>query len=258
MVPEDLAKTLDPRFSYCNSLMGTTPAIPSAFVLQAVFLAGTVALSSTCRPSVFSTFSEVIENNLSTIGPTGSPPIFYTLMDFMQRQTKTNVLKPTMETLRNVWTPTAADMAQELSPNMGHESAFSQEFSSLRRYTGSTNVEEDRNGAHAKPPASLPTTYLSPHADFQAPTISSTTNLEAFLSLQSGGTSYDTPGTDRMYAIPTPQSGYGQTQLMDYDSILDQLGSIDCTDSIDLDPQFMVNLGFAPGCGFGDPGFDET
>jgi len=42
------------------------------------------------------------------------------------------------------------------------------------------------------------------------------------------------------------------SQLLDYDAILDELGSIDCADGIDVDPQFMTNLGFAPGCDLGE------
>jgi hypothetical protein len=37
---------------------------------------------------------------------------------------------------------------------------------------------------------------------------------------------------------------------LDYDALLDDLASIDYTDRVDADmePQFMANLGFAPGC----------
>jgi hypothetical protein len=34
----------------------------------------------------------------------------------------------------------------------------------------------------------------------------------------------------------------------DYDALLDDLAAIECTDAVDMDPQFMANLGFAPGC----------
>lgn len=34
----------------------------------------------------------------------------------------------------------------------------------------------------------------------------------------------------------------------DYDALLDDLASIECADAVDLDAQFMANLGFAPGC----------
>ncbi|KAL7962736.1 hypothetical protein V8C34DRAFT_324489 [Trichoderma compactum] len=42
--------------------------------------------------------------------------------------------------------------------------------------------------------------------------------------------------------------GESHTDSVDYDAILEELGNIDYADSIDVDPQFMMNLGFAPGC----------
>jgi hypothetical protein len=44
-----------------------------------------------------------------------------------------------------------------------------------------------------------------------------------------------------------PRSSFNGPPL-DYDALLDDLASIDCVDSVDMDPQFMANLGFAPGC----------
>jgi hypothetical protein len=41
-------------------------------------------------------------------------------------------------------------------------------------------------------------------------------------------------------------------QTIDYDAILEELGSIDANDGLDMDPQFMTNLGFAPGCDLGE------
>lgn len=35
---------------------------------------------------------------------------------------------------------------------------------------------------------------------------------------------------------------------LDYDALLDDLASIDYIDRVDTDPQFMANLGYAPGC----------
>jgi hypothetical protein len=48
------------------------------------------------------------------------------------------------------------------------------------------------------------------------------------------------------YHMPSqPSLSVGST---DYDALLDDLASIDYADRIEADPQFMVNLGFAPGC----------
>ncbi|KAL2134296.1 hypothetical protein VTI74DRAFT_493 [Chaetomium olivicolor] len=53
-------------------------------------------------------------------------------------------------------------------------------------------------------------------------------------------------------ALPTAhhtslhRAGFGPSP--DYDALLDDLASIECTDAVDVDTQFMTNLGFAPGC----------
>lgn len=39
---------------------------------------------------------------------------------------------------------------------------------------------------------------------------------------------------------------------VDYDAMVDDLASIEYTDAVDVDPQFMTNLGFVPGCNFSD------
>lgn len=43
-----------------------------------------------------------------------------------------------------------------------------------------------------------------------------------------------------------PPSGFGPSP--DFDALLDDLASIECGDAVDVDAQFMTNLGFAPGC----------
>ncbi|KAK3904573.1 hypothetical protein C8A05DRAFT_13572 [Staphylotrichum tortipilum] len=51
------------------------------------------------------------------------------------------------------------------------------------------------------------------------------------------------------YPSPTlaiPPLGFGHSP--DYDALLDDLASIERADAVDLDTQFMTNLGFAPGC----------
>jgi hypothetical protein len=52
------------------------------------------------------------------------------------------------------------------------------------------------------------------------------------------------------HASPTlnipPTLGFGHSP--DYDALLDDLASIERVDAVDLDTQFMTNLGFAPGC----------
>ncbi|KAK3391517.1 quinic acid activator [Sordaria brevicollis] len=49
--------------------------------------------------------------------------------------------------------------------------------------------------------------------------------------------------------VPMAHFGYS---TVDYDAMVDDLASIEYTDAVDVDPQFMTNLGFVPGCNFSD------
>nr|UOF75596.1 Q-system transcription factor [synthetic construct] len=49
--------------------------------------------------------------------------------------------------------------------------------------------------------------------------------------------------------VPMANFGYS---TVDYDAMVDDLASIEYTDAVDVDPQFMTNLGFVPGCNFSD------
>lgn len=57
-------------------------------------------------------------------------------------------------------------------------------------------------------------------------------------------------GSNPTMVAPGVSEGY--TNSMDYDAILDELSSLDYVDSNEADPQFMANLGFAPGCELND------
>ncbi|KAK1783220.1 quinic acid activator [Copromyces sp. CBS 386.78] len=49
--------------------------------------------------------------------------------------------------------------------------------------------------------------------------------------------------------VPMANFGYS---TVDYDAMVDDLASIEYTDAVDVDTQFMTNLGFVPGCNFSD------
>ncbi|TPX19116.1 uncharacterized protein E0L32_011189 [Thyridium curvatum] len=51
--------------------------------------------------------------------------------------------------------------------------------------------------------------------------------------------------------LPT-SFGFEEGASLDYDAILDDLAFIDTTDDLDVDPLFMANLGFGPGCDITD------
>lgn len=80
---QTLIAGLDPRFSFCNSLivMGqqTTPAIPSASVLHACFLAVLTQCEPGHRASLLPSLRDVVESCVATFGPRGVPPVMVCL-----------------------------------------------------------------------------------------------------------------------------------------------------------------------------------
>ncbi|KAL4722096.1 hypothetical protein ACLX1H_010866 [Fusarium chlamydosporum] len=115
ITPDGLVKSLDSRFSFCNSLIfgGSTPRVPSAYLLQGIFLAITLDLVPGHRPSLLSNFLEVIETCMGKFGDGGTPPIVTTLMGIVQQHghatqmpehdlTKWNTI---MERLTSIWKP---------------------------------------------------------------------------------------------------------------------------------------------------------
>lgn len=79
-------------------------------------------------------------------------------------------------------------------------------------------------------------------------TVGNTTGQDQ-LAVQAASTSL----LGRPYPMPSrPNWSAMNTVPLDYDALLDDLASIDCTDGVETDPQFMANLGFAPGCDLGE------
>ncbi|KAI1070147.1 hypothetical protein LB507_007944 [Fusarium sp. FIESC RH6] len=273
ITPDDLVKSLDSRFSFCNSLIfgGSTPRVPSAYLLQGMFLAITLDLVPGHRPSLLSNFIEVVESCVENFGPGGTPPIVTILMEIVQQHghatrmqeqdlTKWNT---TIQTLTDTWnpkggmdasknnqnTPSSVDLANRpgVSPlfmddlsttsHPGHHPApitsgeLEHELGRMQqRQKEQQALSFDRQRYSDRSPASQPLYTLTPNLTFH-------TLQTSHVNGQIG-------------SLP-PDSNMA-SQLLDYDAILDELGSIDCADGIDVDSQFMTNLGFAPGCDLGE------
>ncbi|KEY73534.1 hypothetical protein S7711_03697 [Stachybotrys chartarum IBT 7711] len=247
--PGALAKCLDPHFNFCNSLMDSTPAVPSAFLLQSTYLAANVALSPTCRASLLSTLMEAVESCISHFGVGGTCPIISALMAYVQRRGMMEKMheaeSPRWETrltmLRGVWAPDKMDY-------------------------GSTALHETptpASGALWPTPGDLAQGYTLPQVDYpHAPAALQDERLGLALDPTAtplplgAGDSYPSPAFTRGYPGMSRYSAIEGLQSIDYDAILEDL---DCTDGgVDMDLQFMTNLGFAPGCDLGDKVFRES
>lgn len=277
LTPEDLVRSLDGRFSFCNSLIfgSSTPTLPSAYLLQGMFLAITLDLVPGHRPSLFSNFVEVVDSCVQTFGSCGTPPIMVTLMQIVQRHGHCTRMHDhdkikwdtSMEALTDVW---KTDLAGR-DGTKEHQNTADRVDPFPHPIVGPSFMDEISTASHQtdnRPPG---TGNLNGDLS-RAPQPSKEYQFLSYDSYERQGYqgNIDTsPGTTQsLYSVtPTlnfqsPVSGRQPINLMqnpsipgqmvDYDSILEELGSIDCADSLDMDPQFMTNLGFAPGCDLGE------
>lgn len=283
---EDLVKCLEPQFAFCSSVLygGSTPLVPSAFILQTAFLAITIHLVTGYRASLLSSLVEVIESCVSQFGTCGTPPIVVGMLGMVHRCGHIEKMHDgerqrwtaTIESLRSVWrrpamgvSPAASTMDSFASMPQGHHHA-----SSSVGVTSPDFMGMGFDGPHAFMAVPTPGSgYMLPGNDgmgmpqrasepFQAfptnlPTRNLPTNSPSVRNPSSGASRVPWASSSALMAGPTSSSasqGHGvATPLpVDYDAILEELGSIDCTDGLDMDPQFMTNLGFAPGADLGE------
>jgi hypothetical protein len=279
ITPDDLVKSLDSRFSFCNSLIfgGSTPRVPSAYLLQGMFLAITLDLVPGHRPSLLSNFVEVVDSCVENFGLGGTPPIVNILMQIVQQHGHANRLQEddlgkwnaTMQTLTGTWKPKGQgldnsknnqDTPSSVDP-MGRpvvSPSFMDELSAATHPTqhtthpapitsGELEHELGRMQQRQKEQQALPFDRQRYQQTDQSPTSQSLYTLTPNLTFHTLQTSHINGQIGSL-----PHDTNMPSQLLDYDAILDELGSIDCADGIDVDSQFMTNLGFAPGCDLGE------
>lgn len=261
----DLVSSLDPQFSFCNSVIAgeATPMVPSAFLIQAMFLAATVELVPGQRSSLTSNFLEVVESSMSNFGACGTPPIIVALFSLVQQKgvidgmlkSDTNRWNLALNTIKTVWLPDEAATKNTISPKTSPAGNSWGEISGLEPL-GRDNPMSYRSEDYQEPPTR---TFRQGYGIFPAEAHMPSSG-QIYMENQHKYSPAQPPPNLGMRFLPTSigpmqpagrivQTGESQNNSVDYDAILEELGNIDYADSsIDMDPQFMMNLGFAPGC----------
>ncbi|KAL7923544.1 hypothetical protein ACQKWADRAFT_289933 [Trichoderma austrokoningii] len=257
----NLVSSLDPQFSFCNSVIAgeATPMVPSAFLIQAMFLAATVELVPGQRSSLTSNFLEVVESSISNFGACGTPPIIVALFSLVQqkgvidemRASDTNRWNLALNTIKRVWLPDEA-AKNAISPKTSSVPGNPWGETSGLKALGHDNPMS----YHGEPPARC---FRQGYELFPSEThIPSGNQID--MENQHKYSPVQHPPNLGMQFLPTligPMQPVGRiiqaeephASAVDYDAILEELGNIDYADSsIGMDPQFMMNLGFAPGC----------
>ncbi|UNI17146.1 hypothetical protein JDV02_003522 [Purpureocillium takamizusanense] len=272
---DDLVQCLRPQFSFCNSLIsgGSTPMLPSAYLVKVMFLATTVRLVPAHRSSLLSNVLEVVEASLSNFGACGTPPLIGALLHLVQtsgtmdmHESERKRWTSTLSRLNAVWAqeagdgsrvshspPAAAVPGPEFPNDAGDLPSFTQRRWNSERLGAGQGLPAEpiiSPGYRLLPTdANGPINIPPPVTDYFASPPS------RFRSLASEGHESG-PLRERLADARQPGAVFSAlgplSQGIDYDAILEELGTIDYTDGIGMDPQFMVNLGFAPGCDLGE------
>lgn len=240
---EDLIKSLDGRFSYCNSVVhgDSTPLKPAAFLLQLAFLTATIALANPCRPSLLSTAFEVAESCTGHFGVSGTSPFVIALLEVVRGRCATS---KTSDAEKHKWD----ELIFSLRQNWNRDRATP--FDTANFPTAEPDLP-DAGG----------TSLLDPHAG--AGRISmrhfASSAAQNTPSYEIGREVFSYTQVPNQTSIGKPMGTSGQfgnlggTQGIDFDAIMDELGSIEGNDmGMEADPQFMTNLGFAPDYDLGE------
>ncbi|KAK2023208.1 hypothetical protein LX32DRAFT_628537 [Colletotrichum zoysiae] len=254
----NLVQTLDPRFSFCNSVVfgaSTIPILPSAFLIQATFLGATLTLMADARVSLIWSLMEVLESSISYFGAAGVSPLLVTYISIANTKSCVQALRDNDKTR---WDSLMADIMsvwQDRPANVAYSPMDAEPSNRTPAHVDSAALPFSQQAASSvRPNAHYPfpmnsDTYHSNGGGFSQ-TASSVSPSTARTMPFTPGSQLDTFPPGFVGHMPPGQAPYlmGQgSQGVDYDAIMDELASIDCTDSMEADPQFMANLGFAPG-----------
>lgn len=274
-----LHQTIKPRLPFGNFIVArdsSSATIPSAYVLRVLFLWVSALLNSAESPC--SLILESIEQYLAQFGPCGAPPFFATCLAMLgQHRSFADLNAQSRERWQSIkvmlimiWSPAGNRLSSEPRPGSAVSNPAAASNASM-----ASSMHTSKN----MPPVT--TTGFIPTNRLQTPTLASKhrPNTSSFMMGQfspsaqpalnpAGSPQVNNANMNAMDTNTMMHSGHGPRNMgqqphasagaahrgsfggasLDYDAILDDLSSMDYIDRVDADPQFMANLGFAPGC----------
>ncbi|KAK7210785.1 hypothetical protein V2G26_017963 [Clonostachys chloroleuca] len=265
ITPGGLLQSLDPRYSFCNSLVpesGIT-LVPSTCLLQCIFLTITLDLSSRPRSTLILSLLELLELGVEQLGAFGLPPLIVTLMGIAEKRGFEKRLpdedkdrwKSLASSLYHIWktTPTEAATSTVNTNIHFHEAnsgmadagtAYPQpviEMPSITSHASTVFLEPGIQRGSTQGRQFLPSTTLRFTTNYTPSLVSPQQSSKTTLN--------DIPQHDHaLHSLPQSiTQDVLQSQNIEDSAILEELGSIDYADTASADSQFMTNLGYDPG-----------
>lgn len=280
-----LHQTIKPRLPFASFIVSrdsSSVTIPSAYVLRILFL-WVSAIIDSADESICTLILESVEQYVAQFGACGAPPFFSSCMAMMRQHRSFNDLHPQS---RDRWQVIQDILSATWAPS-NRPSAPVRPASAVSKTTGASETPVASASTHTAPsvttttpsdlysstslhtPTLLPKQYPPQNNPFMVGAFSPPKLLlNAGVNSATAGPGLNLLDTQSMMhgagpPLQQPQTIAGRggggggmdhdresfsAGPLDYDALLDDLSSMDYIDRVDADPQFMANLGFAPGC----------
>ncbi|KAI1262777.1 hypothetical protein F5Y18DRAFT_144034 [Xylariaceae sp. FL1019] len=242
---------------------------PSTHLLRLSFLSA----ASRCRgfPNLHQAVLGCVESYIGNFGICGLPPTFPVFMNLVIQHGQSD---PPSAEERNRWKQAESAMEsvwprpnRSRTPNMRANKSKAADYPNqpAAAFSVASNVQAQQSAnaalfhsgtAMAHNPASFGSLYAQDHGtnalDFVHHTPTETHPVQ-FNGSSTAIVDFDdmdtVPGAPHFTASARPSFS---SAALDYDTILDDMASIDHTNMAESDPQFMANLGLRPGTNFAD------
>lgn len=231
--------TLPPKLDYLRSAASPTPPTPPAVLLQLTY--NCTALSLMPTQAWLQRILELLEPSLDKLGLTSLPPVVYCLMGIVKRHSShflsDPALRARMQKLQNdidrTWRKTIPDIR---SPPLHTR----QSISAIQMSTPDS-LHQSLPGDHAMSQAAISNDARVPQAQ----------NNNSRPSALGANTNQEIDSFLNASRPAQPESRYLDIPG-DLESFFDDLASLDNTNKLENQPQFMQNLGFAPDANMAD------
>ncbi|KAK4180983.1 hypothetical protein QBC36DRAFT_383980 [Triangularia setosa] len=245
-----------PFRDFVTSDVCQSSTVPTAYIIRILYLWATIRASKSFSGSSISMLAETLEHYGELFNTGTIPPFLLTCLrslaneDFLaafgeRDKEQLTELALRYSVSRSTNSLSLAGAASHSIPVPIHQPIMAQEPTAQGSPTPASVASGPGLG-------SLPTTTPNLYGPSHARRMSNTYDQQ-FHHPSATGSLHGGFGSVMAYGVPNVDIGmHHHTSLgfggPDYDALLDDMAATDCTDSIEVDPQFMLNLGYGPGC----------
>ncbi|KAF1932931.1 uncharacterized protein M421DRAFT_89247 [Didymella exigua CBS 183.55] len=233
----DWKSTLPPKLDYLQSENAPTPSTPPAVLLQLTYHCTALSLMPTQK--WLQRILELLEPSHAKLGLTSLPPVVYCLMGIVKRHSTHFLSDPALRARMQKLQTDIDRTWRKTIPDIRSPPIHSRQSISVMQMPTPDSIQQPLSGTQATVQVNAGNNARTAQNSGSLPDVlGANTNqqIESFINA-----SRSAPPDPRYPDIPG-----------DLESFFDDLASLDNTNKLENQPQFMQNLGFAPDANMAD------